>query len=480
MFLLLGACVSLECGPGTKQIDASCVVDLTDGGPFGDDSADDSAPVDSSPDTDGSDSADSADSADSGADTAEPAEEVLQVYILAGQSNMDGYAYLSGLPPEQRVADPRVPLYWSGWGAFRDLAPSSYGGSMYVGPEVPLGSALADAGVPVVLVKHAVGGTDLASYWYPGTTPNGDGVGPGFSVLAATMEAAATELDAGGRPWEWAGFMWMQGESDSLDAGAAAAYEDNLSWLLSSVRALADDPQLPAAIGLISRESIWTYADTVRAAQQAVADADPDVVTVETDDLPRNALDLAHYDGPSNRVLGARFARAVITGEDVPADADAPLAAFTITGGALDYDFTGTCGFAFTLDAPISVTDLGSYGATYLYTSTEVGIWDAAANLVARAYVPSWYEAPASWRGSVWYTAIDPVRLDPGTYRIGVVSWTGDGDRYLNSVSGSFARGLVYAGGVYAEGYWLTYPSVSAGDAVINFLGPDFLFVPAE
>ena len=79
----------------------------------------------------------------------------------------------------------------------------------------------------------------------------------------------------------------------------------------------------------------------------------------------------------------------------------------------------------------------------------------------------------------MWYIAIDPVRLEPGTYRLGLVSWTGDADRYLNDASGTFASGITYTASVYAEGYWLTYPSNSFVSAAVSFVGPDFLFTPA-
>ena len=455
MWIVWLGCVALTCGPGTTAVDGVClpVVD-TDAG----------VPIDDTDDTDDGDTDDVA---------------PLQVYLLAGQSNMDGYAYVSGLPPALQLPDARVPLYWSGWGAFRPVQPSSYGGPFFVGPEVPFGHALADAGVDVVLVKHAVGGTDLAGFWYPGATPDAPDAGPGFAVLADTLAAAAVELDAGGRPWQWAGFVWMQGESDALDVAMASAYEANLTRLVASVRVLTDAPALPVAVGLISRESFWTYADTVRTAQQDVADADPHVVTVETDDLPRNTLDLAHYDGPSNRVLGQRFARALRTGADVGPGDDAPSAAFRLEAARTDYDINATVGWSFTIASPIWITDVGGFGTGYLATTSELGIWDGDANLVVRTAVPAWLTAPTSWRGSFWYTAIPPVRLEAGTYRIGLVAWAGDGDRCANSATGTFAGPVAYGGGVYADGYWLTYPGIDTGKADQSWFGPNFLFVPA-
>ncbi len=455
--LALACAPSLTCGTGTHEAGGQCV------------------PTGSS---EGRDTADTAN--DSGADTAPdtaPEPAVIEVYLLAGQSNMDGYGYTTGLPPAWRPADPRVPFYWSGWGEFRDLQPASYGGGWVMGPEVSFGRTLADAGRAVALVKHAVGGTDLAFYWNPGS-PHGNGSpGEGYRVFEAAVGTAAATLDAAGAPWRWAGFVWMQGESDALDLSLAYAYEANLTGLIAAVRDLTGEPELPAAIGLISTQSNWTYAEIVRDAQTSVAEADPTVVYVETDDLPRNTLDTSHYDGPSERVLGVRFAAALLANEDVRAGTDAPEAAVEIVSGRTDYDFTGTCGFEFTTREPIRVTDIGGQGATYLTSSVEAGIWDDAGNLLVRATVPAWLEAPTSWRGGIWYTAVDPVVLPAGTYRVGLVSWTGDGDRYLNNATGTPADGVTVGGGVYVEGYWLAWPTNVVEGAGISFVGPDFLFV---
>lgn len=459
--LWLTACArTWICGPETVDVGGVCTV------------AAESAPAKDSG-TAGLDSG-----ADSGADSAGPI--VRDVYILAGQSNMDGYAYLSGLPESWLVADDRVPMYWSGWGEFRGLQPASAGGNFYVGPEVSFGRALADAGHVVALVKHAVGGTDLAAYWYPGKHAGDAAAGPGFTDLIDAMGAARHALDASGEDWRWAGFVWMQGESDALDSVMASAYEANLTRLVAAMRTVTGEPELLGIIGLISREAVWTYADAVRDAQQAVAAADANVVAVETDDLARNPDDAAHYDGPSERAMGLRFAQAARTSHDVPAGSDAPVAAMTVTTWRTDYDFTGTCGWSFSLDRAVIVTDVGAFGpGVYLGTSADIGIWNVAGELVARSSVPAWVEAPASYRGGFWYRAIDPVELAVGTYRIGLVSWSGDADRYGNDAAGGMTGGFAFGEPVYAEGYWLTYPANTAATPGMSFIGPNLLTVAA-
>src|SRR5688572_25991945 len=70
---------------------------------------------------------------------------VLDVYVLAGQSNMDGFGPVTGLPPSLRVAQPDVLLYWSESGELGPLVPASSAGAYYTGPEMTFGRTLADA-----------------------------------------------------------------------------------------------------------------------------------------------------------------------------------------------------------------------------------------------------------------------------------------------------------------------------------------------
>lgn len=472
--LQLLACVGLTCGPGTHEVDNVCVSDALP----------DPRPGDSSPDSNDSRPEDTDDDSvvgDSRGDTADsPAPVVRDVWILAGQSNMDGYSYVSGLPPSWRIADPRVPLYWSGWGEFRSLEPTSFGGSYLTGPEVSFGHTLADAGHTVALVKHAVGGTDLAYYWNPGLSNTDPSVGAGWATLVTSMDAAERQLNSSGEDWRWAGFVWMQGESDAMDLGMADAYASNLAHLIVRVREQTSAAALPVVIGLISTESYWVYASTVRDAQRAVADADSAVVYVETDDLPRNVLDLPHYDGVSNRVLGERFATAAVSGADIAA-APSPQAAMVVNTWAADFDGDYTVGWTFTLDRAMSVTDIGAFApASYLYSSTELGIWDADGELVVRDSVPGYLESFTSWRGGFWYTAVEPTVLEPGDYRLGYVSWGGDYDRYGNAGAGSMAEGVTFGWGVYAPGNRLAYPGVDFFGVGYNFIGPNLLFIEAD
>src|SRR5687767_14913956 len=85
-----------------------------------------------------------------------PAAGGLEVYLLAGQSNMDGVSPVTGLPPSLREPQADVRFYWSVTGELGDLVPASTYGPQYTGPEPALGRTLADADRDVVIVKHAV------------------------------------------------------------------------------------------------------------------------------------------------------------------------------------------------------------------------------------------------------------------------------------------------------------------------------------
>lgn len=455
MLVLLSACAPVvTCGPGTHEAHAVCLPDEV--APGGQDTGADTDSGDTDPgDTD---------------DTGDTAPVVIDVYLLAGQSNMDGYSLLTGLPPSLRVAQPDVPLFWSERGSFAPLAPASSAGASYTGPEVSFGRALADTGRPVALVKYGIGATSLYTYW----DPEGDGVetGEGWRLLVETIDAAAADLDAAGAPWRWAGFVWMQGETDARYAASAGEYEANLTQLVARVREHVNEPALPTAIGLIACDEMCEWFDDVRAAQVAVADADPDVVAVETYDLAL-ATDNIHYDGPGIRVLGERFAQALL-GEPHSAP---PIPALALTTYAATEDGDATIGWRFTTDRPIVVTDVGGFAETTLHSSPVYGIWDTTTEaLLASGTVPGRFEAPTTWRDGFWYAAVEPIALPPGDYVIGMMSWRSDGNTYATGGVGVTGGAITYVEARRNDVYWLAFPSDVGTAAGLSYLGPSFLY----
>ncbi len=402
----------------------------------------------------------------------------LQVYLLGGQSNMDGGGLVTGLPPSLQIAQEDAQIYWSGRGAWQGLSPSSYWtayGDEYFGPEVTFGRAMQDARPEVALIKHAVGGTDLAYCWDAGAFTADTAQGECYAGFWATVSAALLALEAAGVDHEIAGMAWMQGESDAITESYALDYEDNLTVFIDRVRQDVETPDMPLALGLIDCRAHCPYRDTVRAAQQAVADADPLVYAVETEDLPQNA-DALHFDASGMRTLGERLAAALL-GETQPETAQP---AFALTGSSRS-DYTGdfVVGYTFSTDRALTVTDLGTLDqdGDGLSDDSTVALWDLQTQgVLARARVPSATSAGSSFWGGWRFAAIEPLTLAPGTYVLGSQVYSGSADRYLHDAQVTIAEGITWDEARHASGSMLDFPTnVYTGEA--SWFGPNFLFV---
>jgi hypothetical protein len=255
------------------------------------------------------------------------------VFILAGQSNANGYGVSADLPPEvaTRLAPEQNAVVMnhynslvpgSPWHASFGWVPLATGtggpGVGTFGAEISLGLELEQAGrCPYVgIVKMAQGSTRLDTDW---NVNNPAGLWPAFKQFTT---AALAQLTTAGLSYEIQGMLWIQGESDSAIQGgsAAAAYAANLAALVAASRSHFGAPELDFYIGRLPLGLRFDGAPTpylheVRKAQEDVAGADPRTHLVETDDLPllvEQAGTLTyevHYSGPALLTLGKRVAQ---------------------------------------------------------------------------------------------------------------------------------------------------------------------------
>jgi len=270
----------------------------------------------------------------------------LKVFLLAGQSNMQGYGKLEYGRDLNNLSGPEIPgglgcLRYAvtnnplrydylldpahpvngkpGWITRSDVWVSFWDGvngdpngttverrngmldsgfgvgasleSGLIGPEygfgLIVGSALAD---PVLLIKIAWGGKSLAVDFRP---PSSGNTGTNYTLMLSKMHLVLDNLqtyypDYSGAGYEIAGFGWHQGWNNRVDANFTAQHETNLANLIRDVRAEFGVPKLPFVIANTGMANAPGGPGSLIEAQFAVTNASeyPDfagnVTTVDT------------------------------------------------------------------------------------------------------------------------------------------------------------------------------------------------------
>ncbi|MCH7229105.1 sulfatase-like hydrolase/transferase, partial [Haloferula sp. A504] len=175
----------------------------------------------------------------------------IHVYLLGGQSNMQGIARSSKLPPEL-LSIPEIRLYAAGTAVSSNIAnqwvtlrpPGSNGNEF--GPEIGIGERLRDLrpGTPIALIKYADGGTSLELGWKPGANAaDTANWGPQFTGFVNTVSNGLAALEAEGWQPVIHGMCWQQGEQDAKDglnvaesSTSADDYGANLAHFVSRIR----------------------------------------------------------------------------------------------------------------------------------------------------------------------------------------------------------------------------------------------------
>lgn len=234
-----------------------------------------------------------------GAATTAFAEGKMKVFILAGQSNMDGRADIKDLPAELKTSPANVRIFRVGkWVEVTPLAEAKQ-----FGPEFAFAHAIGKA-LPketVGIVKFALGGTSLDMWGAPGY----DKKDCLYQRMMALVKAALATGNV-----EVAGVLWMQGESDAEKKELGEAYAANFAGLIARLRQDLNAPNLPFLFGQIQVPTRgFDYKDAVLKAQADTAVKVHDTAFVSTDGLPQKP-DHLHFNAEGQTGLGARFAEA--------------------------------------------------------------------------------------------------------------------------------------------------------------------------
>lgn len=224
------------------------------------------------------------------------AAEPVQVFLFAGQSNMEGADTDSKLvetfPPFRNALEPLKDIRYSyqtganykseGWTNLQAVGNN-------FGPEITFASAFRrQSKAPLALIKDAWGGTTLVSDWAP------DGGGEKsrklYQRFITQVRDRLSDLKKQGLTYKIEALMWHQGENDMFHGEGKKLYEKNLRNFITNVRKDLLAPNLQVYIGEISTKGVWgmdnrANVSLIRNAQMAVVKSDPKVFFVPTSHL---------------------------------------------------------------------------------------------------------------------------------------------------------------------------------------------------
>jgi len=266
----------------------------------------------------------------------QPSSKPVKVFILAGQSNMEGQG---SVDHDDGPNGAKGNLAWSmvnsqsakkmkklknekGEWVVRDDVQVSFkvggdkllkggltvgftgyaadGSRRHMGPELGFGFVLGDFyQEPVLLIKTAWGGHSLHGHFRSpssglpaydtGDWPKREDVGQSYRQMVKEVRAALAAL--GDQKYEIAGFYWQQGYNDMVTPQAIPEYAQLLVNLVSDLRKEFNVPNMPVVVGQLGNEGPVAEGAMFefRKAQEAGTKRIKNAVFVKTTDFARPA-----------------------------------------------------------------------------------------------------------------------------------------------------------------------------------------------
>ena len=247
----------------------------------------------------------------------------IKVFLLAGQSNMEGRADGNKLTPQDRErlrkAQDRVQLAFN----YEPIRPLDavraseeiaeiYKRDLIFGPELFFGITMSEAWPQerILLVKVTAGATSLHGSWNPdwredkAAAMGEEGAPKLYSALTAYVKQVLSGY--GNDEYEICAMLWVQGETDAGNETAARAYGDNLKNLIESIRHHVGRETLPFLLFQVG------HGEVVEGMKRTAREV-PNV-TLIPQSLDPISLDFyqkmenGHYEYEGMKKLGHRFA----------------------------------------------------------------------------------------------------------------------------------------------------------------------------
>ena len=260
----------------------------------------------------------------------------VDVYLLAGQSNMQGVGKVAQLPEAWRGPLPGA-HFWNGEafevldaGATRVSARASD-----FGPELGFARALRllQPERELHIVKFYRSGQPLHHGWngnrwvggdpdanrnnfFPGEEDGDANTGNHYKAMLAMARAAFAHLRAEGYEPVLRGIVWMQGEADAKHEISADEYAESLAQLKRRIEEDLESEPVPFVFGqvLAHEPALDRFTDRPllrqRMAQADMRSGDERAVEgvwmVATEGMPLNS-DTVHYNAEGMKLLGTAF-----------------------------------------------------------------------------------------------------------------------------------------------------------------------------
>ncbi|KNB60168.1 sialate O-acetylesterase [Chryseobacterium sp. Hurlbut01] len=272
----------------------------------------------------------------------------IRVFVLAGQSNMNGFGYNKDLPNDLKTfkdvyifqgnSVPDGDLN-GGIGKWELLKPGNGTGfktdvktnalSDRFGLELSFAKRMKELfpNDKIALIKYAREGTSIDSVaradfgCWDADFHGKNGINQYDNFLKTVKNALSeTDIDGNGKRDEIipSGILWMQGEGDaSYDEAIANRYYSHLKTLMNQMRAALLTDDLPVVIGKISdsgkneKGRVWNTGELVQYAQEKFVENDKNAAIVRSTKKYNYGNDPWHYDSSGYIDLGKNFAEEI-------------------------------------------------------------------------------------------------------------------------------------------------------------------------
>ncbi|MEO6330277.1 MAG: sialate O-acetylesterase [Ginsengibacter sp.] len=232
-----------------------------------------------------------------------PGKENFYIFILAGQSNMAGRGFIQ---PQDTVSSPQVFTLNKDDEWVYAKEPLHYYEPERTGLDCGLSfgkklAALYGKNITIGIVPCAIGGSSIEQWL-------GDSTYRNVTLYTNLLKKVKAAAESG----TIKGLLWHQGETNA-GVNNYKNYRQKLEMFFTKIRKDVNNAVLPVYAGELSSfldRKTNPFADSVNNDLHVLSAAIKNMYVIKTSDLTPKS-DTVHFDSPSQRTMGKRFAKRV-------------------------------------------------------------------------------------------------------------------------------------------------------------------------